>query len=274
MAGSYTVKIGDEMLICMARKKVKNEVFIYVGDYVEVIENIIESVYPRKNQLARPYVANIDTLLIIVAKTPQPDWILIEKLLLNCHIQNIKPIICINKTDLLTDNEIKEWKKPYENEIEIITVSANYGYGIDKLKDMIKNQLVCFAGQSAVGKTSLLNAITGKELEIGDLSKKIDRGKHTTRHIEIHEYDNHKIIDTCGFSILETLDVEYFELTYYYDVFVKIQNKCKYPNCTHTTEPDCAVKNGVENGSINKIRYQRYLHLFEELKENWRKKYV
>ena len=182
----------------------------------------------------RPYVANIDTLIIVVALIPQPDWILIEKLLLNCHIQKIRPIICINKSDLLTDSEIEEWLKPYKDEIETVTVSSKTLQGVPSLIDMIKGQLACFAGQSAVEA---------------------------------------KIIDTCGFSILETVDVEYSELMYYYDSFVKLQSQCRFPNCTHTTEPQCAVKKGVNTGEINQQRYERYLDLFNELKENWRTKY-
>lgn len=221
----------------------------------------------------RPYVANIDTLIIVVALIPQPDWILIEKLLLNCHIQKIRPIICINKSDLLTDSEIEEWLKPYKDEIETVTVSSKTLQGVSSLIDMIKGQLACFAGQSAVGKTSILNVICQKDCEVGELSKKIERGKNTTRHVEIHECNEAKIIDTCGFSILETVDVEYSELMYYYDSFVKLQSQCRFPNCTHTTEPQCAVKKGVKTGEINQQRYERYLDLFNELKENWRTKY-
>lgn len=273
VASVYSVKSDSQIFICSARKKVKNDIDIFVGDFVEVVDGIIEKVYERKNQLVRPYVANIDTLLIIVAKKPEPDWILIEKLLLNCHKQKIRPIICVNKTDLLTYTEIEEWVEPYKNEIETVTVSALSGKGIDRLKEMIKGQLVCFAGQSAVGKTSILNAVCGKEYEVGELSKRIERGKNTTRHIEIYECGEIKVIDTCGFSILETLDVNYDELMYYYDSFVSKQNDCRYQNCTHTTEPDCAVIQAVEDGEINKERYARYLDLFKELKENWRKKY-
>jgi ribosome biogenesis GTPase len=273
VAGSYTVKTEIDTYTCSVRKKVKNEINIFVGDYVEIEDNIIEKVYERKNQLVRPYVANIDALLIVVALIPQPDWILIEKLLLNCHIQNIRPIICLNKTDLLTDKEIEKWCEPYKNEIEIVAVSALSGQGVSKLIDMIKGQLACFAGQSAVGKTSILNVICQKDCEVGELSKKIERGKNTTRHVEIHECNEVKVIDTCGFSILETVDIEYSELMYYYDSFVKVQDKCRYQNCTHTTEPDCAVKKGVASSQINKERYERYLELFKELKENWRTKY-
>jgi ribosome biogenesis GTPase len=273
VAGSYWVKAEGDTYICSVRKKVKNEINIFVGDYVEIEDNIIEKVYKRKNQLVRPYVANIDTLLIVVASIPQPDWILIEKLLLNCHIQKIRPIIVINKTDLLIDKEISKWREPYENEIETVTVSALTGQGVDTLIEMIKGQLACFAGQSAVGKTSILNIICQKDCEVGELSKRIERGKNTTRHVEIHECNEVKIIDTCGFSILETIDVEYKELMYYYDNFVKLQDECKYQNCTHTTEPNCAVKKGVIAGEINQLRYDRYLELFKEMKENWRKKY-
>ncbi|HKL74405.1 MAG TPA: ribosome small subunit-dependent GTPase A [Clostridia bacterium] len=273
VAGRYTVKSGQEEFICGVRKKIKNDINILVGDFVEIEDSMIEKVYERKNQLVRPYVANIDTLLIVVAKKPEPDWILIEKLLLNCYKQNIKPIICINKTDLLNEEERNIWLEPFKKEIDTACVSAINGNGVEKLKEMIKGQLVCFAGQSAVGKTSILNVILGESFEVGELSKKIDRGKNTTRHVEIYQNDDIKIIDTCGFSILETLDVSYDELMYYYESFVRLQDNCRYQNCTHVNEPDCAVRKSVEKGEISKERYQRYLVLFKELKENWRKKY-
>ncbi|HOO22829.1 MAG TPA: ribosome small subunit-dependent GTPase A [Clostridia bacterium] len=273
MASSYTVRCGKDTVVCPARKKVKNKADICVGDFVEVENDVIERVYEAKNRMIRPYVANIDTLLIVVAKKPRPDWVLVEKLLLNCHIQNIRPIICINKTDLLTEEEKAAWRAPYEGEVDIINVSALTGEGLDRLKELIKDQLVCFAGQSAVGKTSLLNALLDKDLEVGELSRKIERGKNTTRHVEIFGDGEIKVVDTCGFSVLETVDIRHDELMYYYDSFVRLQNECRYPDCTHTTEPDCAVKKAVGNGRINAERYSRYLELFDELKELWRKKY-
>jgi ribosome biogenesis GTPase len=273
IASSYTVLVGDELLVCNVRKKVKNDIDIYVGDNVEVEDCMIETVYPRKNQLIRPYVANIDTLLIIVAKKPEPDWVLVEKLLLNCHKQDIKPIICINKNDLLTEKEIIDWSKPFEDEIKTITVSAKDGSGIEELKELVKGQLVCLAGQSAVGKTSLLNILLNLSVEVGELSQRIQRGKNTTRHIEIYQFGTGKIVDTCGFSILESIDINYDDLKYYYDKFVELQDQCRYQNCSHTTEPYCAVKKAVDSGQINRQRYERYLILYKELKENWRKKY-
>lgn len=274
MAGSYTVDCDGIELICTARKKVKNIINIFVGDYVEVADGIIESVYPRKNCLTRPYVANIDVLIIVVAKTPEPDWILIEKLILNCRTQSVEPIILINKSDLMTDDEVNEWSKPFENDVHVWAASALTGKGTIELKEQIFGKLVCLAGQSAVGKTSLLNALLGGKEEVGELSAKIQRGKNTTRRVEIYDSGPIKIVDTCGFSILEETEVKYDELSFYYEEYVKLAKDCRFPACTHTAEPDCAVKRAVNSGNLNAQRYSRYLKLFEELKENWRNKYV
>ena len=240
---------------------------------MEIENNIIEKVYPRKNVLIRPYVSNIDILIIMVAKVPKPDWVLVEKLLLNCYKQKITPIICINKIDLMTDKEIEEFESPYLEDVKVVKISALKCEGFDELLELISGNVVCFAGQSAVGKTSLCNELLGMNCEIGELSKRIERGKNTTRQIEIYRLGDAKVVDTCGFSILTAIDIKYDELLYYYQDYIKLSVDCKYPNCTHTTEPNCGVRKAVESGIINKDRYDRYVTLYKELKENWRKKY-
>lgn len=260
--------------MCSARGKVKKDVDIYVGDYVEFCDGVIESVAPRKNQLVRPYVANIDVLFITVAVRPKPDWVLVEKLLLNCHAQKITPIIVLNKCDLITEEERLAMLKPYQGEINLFCVSAKTGEGVEELKDYIKGKTVCFSGQSAVGKSSLINSLGGMRLETGELSRKIQRGKNTTRHVEIYDLADGRAVDTCGFSVMETIDVKPWELTYYYDEFVKVQNQCKFDNCTHTTEPSCEVKRLVQEGVINENRYNRYVSLYKELCERRKNEYA
>ena len=246
---------------------------MYVGDYCEVEDGVVTAVYPRKNEMIRPYVANIDALLIVVSNAPQPDWICVEKLILNAHHQNITPAIVVNKIDRSTQEEIEEFLSPYRGEFATFAVSAETGEGLDELRDYIKGKLVCFAGQSAVGKSSLINALGGKSLEVGELSKKIQRGKNTTRHVEIYDLADGRAVDTCGFSVMDSVDIKYDELVYYYDEFLAFQSKCKYTNCTHTREPFCAVKQAVKEGNINERRYQRYVKLYEALKDSWQKKY-
>ena len=236
-------------------------------------DGVITAVLPRKNEMIRPYVANIDALLIVVAPVPQPDWICVEKLILNCHHQKITPAIVFNKSDRVKKEEVDAFLSPYKEEFSTFAVSAETGEGLDALKAYIQGKLVCFAGQSAVGKSSLINALGGKNLEVGDVSKKIQRGKNTTRHVEIYDLAVGRAVDTCGFSVMDSVDIKYDELVYYYDEFLAYQSKCKYTNCTHTNEPFCAVKQAVADGELNEKRYERYVKLYSALKESWLKKY-
>ena len=265
------MKGSEGVSVCSVRGKVKKDIDIYVGDYVDYNDNVIEKVYERKNCLIRPYVANIDVLFIVVSVRPLPDWILVEKLLLNCHQQQIVPAIVFNKCDLT--NEAEKILLPYKDEIRTFIVSAKTGYGLDELKEYISDKLVVFCGQSAVGKSSLINALGGKKLETGELSKRIARGKNTTRHIEIYDTESGRIADTCGFSVMESIDIRPEQLVYYYDEFLAVQDKCKFTNCTHVKEPDCEVKRLVDCGKINKNRYERYVMLFQELTERRKKLY-
>lgn len=223
--------------------------------------------------LIRPYVANIDALLITVAPVPEPDWICVEKLILNCHYQSITPVLVLNKCDLVVGDKREEFLSPYKEDFDVFCVSAKTGEGMDELGDFIKGKLVCFAGQSAVGKSSIINALGVSALEVGELSKKIMRGKNTTRHIEIYDIAGGEVADTCGFSVSEHIDIKPEELTYYYDEFLEYRNACRYTNCTHTSEPGCAVKKAVEESKLNKARYSRYVTLYKALKESWKKKY-
>ncbi len=236
-------------------------------------DGVVTAVLPRKNELIRPYVANIDALFIVVAIVPKPDWICVEKLILNCHHQKITPVIVLNKCDLASDEEREAALKPYKGEFTVFAVSAKTGEGLDGIKDYMQGKLVCFAGQSAVGKSSLINALGGKNLQVGELSKKIARGKNTTRHVEIYELAGARAADTCGFSVMESVEIDYDELVYYYDEFLAFQGECKYTNCTHVNEPGCAVKRELEKGVISAERYGRYVKLYNALKESRRKKY-
>lgn len=246
---------------------------LFVGDYVEVDEGIITAFYPRKNRLIRPYVANIDVLMIVIAPVPKPDFLCVEKLILNCHVQKIEPCLVINKTDVAASEAVEEFARPYLKEFKVFRVSAFKEETLAPLKEYIEGKLVCFAGQSAVGKSSIINALTGKTLEVGELSKRIARGKNTTRHIEIFPCCGGYVVDTCGFSVMEQDEVKAAELVYYYDELLAFQSECRYTNCTHTKEPFCAVKKAVEEGKIDKDRYERYLKLFNALEESGRKKY-
>ena len=267
------MKTSEGMIVCSARGKVKKDVDIFVGDYVETEENVITSVYPRKNVLIRPYVANVDELFIVIAPVPEPDFVLVEKLLLNCRHEGIRAAIVYNKSDLISGEEAKRLLAPYRRDASLFFVSAKKGLGLDALTEEISGKTVCFAGQSAVGKTSLVAALGKKELVVGEVSKRIKRGKNTTRAVEIYEFSGGYLVDTCGFSVAESIDIKPEELIYYYDDFLKVQSKCRFSNCTHINEPGCAVKKMLEEGTFDKDRYDRYVKLYTELTERRKKLY-
>jgi len=274
----YYVKddITGEAVLCRGRGRLKRDGDILVGDKVEYATGSksasIEKVLPRRNALVRPYVANIDSAIIVIAPVPKPDYYLVDKIIVNCYKDKIEPIICVNKTDLLSEKEAEKLTNGYED-IKRLYVSAEKGIGLTELLAEMRGRLTCLAGQSAVGKTSLLNALTGSDKAIGELSQRIERGKNTTRHTEIYALDNTTmLIDTCGFSLLE-LDIEPQELKLYYDEFVSQNENCRYTSCVHVTEPECAVKLAVERGEIDKARYDRYVELYNELKQKRSKRY-
>lgn len=209
---------------------------------------------------------------MVIAPKPQPDLYLIDKLYIYCLINNIEPILVINKSDLASSDFLDDIVNQYYF-LKIIIVSAKEKINIKALADYIKGSLCALCGQSAVGKSSILNALMPKlNLETQELSHKIDRGKHTTRVNEIFIEDQLMIADTPGFTSLE-LDIDYRDLSDYYPEF-NIDKKCRYLDCSHVKEgKDCVIFALVENGSINKKRYERYVDLYNLLKEKWENKY-
>lgn len=279
LGGIYSVLKDNEIYECSIRTTVKKS-RIVVGDYVDIDPNeydkgkyIITSVYERKNCIPRPPLANIDKLLIVNAPKPEPDLILADKLIIYCMLNNIEPVIVINKSDIADKNMLEEIKKEYYF-LKVFVVSAKTKEGIDELKKYISNKFCAVCGQSAVGKSSLLNAIIPEiNLETQGLSRKIDRGKHTTRANELYLYEDVMLADTPGFSSLE-LNIEYKELALYYPEFDGFLGKCKYLDCSHVKEgKDCEIAKAVENGEINKARFERYAYLHSKLKEMWERKY-
>ena len=278
VSNRYTVRGSDgKEYRAYARGKLRLQGDIYVGDNVKLVfergDAVIDVVKPRANQLVRPFVANIDSALIVVAKEPEPDMLLIDKIIINCHLEGIKPVLIYNKADLASDKEIDDLFAPYIDYMDCVKVSALEKQGLEELRPYIENKVVCFAGQSAVGKTSLLNAILDLNLKTDGLSAKIKRGKNTTRHVEIYEALGGDVMDTCGFSMLSIVSINPEELIYYYPDFIEYQDDCRFKSCTHREEPDCAVKKAVEEGKISKERYQRYLDIFGEIDEHKRRQY-
>lgn len=272
VASRFSVCTDEGVKNCLARGKLKADGLIYVGDYVEIVRDrdvwVIESVLPRKNALIRPYIANIDVCLITVAPVPAPDFLLVDKIIVNCLAEDISPVLVVNKSDI-EKVDVSEY-----NCVETVRCSAETDGGADALVPVIRGKTVCFAGQSAVGKSSLINALIGSpRLEVGGLAKKTDRGKHTTRRTELIPLGNDTwVADTCGFSMLEAVDLSPQELRLYYDDFEPYRPRCRFNGCTHIDEPDCAVRAEVGK-AIGQGRYERYKAIFAELDDRRKNKY-
>ena len=280
IGGFYYVKTsGGEVFECKARGIFRKEnIKPYIGDEVEIsIENEkgnIEKILPRKTMLLRPAVANIDKVVIVIAaKEPEPDTLLCDKLILSAEIAGIEPIICINKSDLKED---KKLLKTYEQAgYRAILVSAKNENDKDKILPLIIGKTTAFAGLSGVGKSTLLGMLTGKKQETGEVSQKIKRGKHTTRCVELLELkDGGYVLDTPGFSSFEISGIKADELKNYFPEMLNLNDKCRFKGCSHTKEPDCAVKEAVFEGRISESRYESYKMFYDTLKKvkDWENK--
>ena len=279
VGGVFTVVSDKGKYVCFAPKKIRyNDADIVVGDKVTFLPlhgnkgNIVD-VLPRKNKLTRPEVANVDVCFVVVSPVPQPDFLLADKVLVNCFVNDILPVLVVNKTDLDDGKLFAKVQNDYGKVCDIVAVCAKNN-DVQSLKNYINNKVVCFAGQSAVGKTSLLNALCPSLQEkIGGLSQKSGRGTHTTRHASLHSMCDGYVVDTCGFSLCDIDGVRSDQLRLYFDDFVEIGHNCKFTGCTHTVEPNCAVKQAVEDGQISRERYQRYVDEYNELVEAEKRQY-
>lgn len=262
---SYTIKIGTEFFRCGARGVLKLKGNgISVGDFVSVSNGVITSVKDRKNHFIRPNVSNVDLVVAVFSIQPKPDFYLIDKLLINSTKEDVEFIIVVNKNDISGElfEKIKMEYSPLG--VEVLSVSAKTGQGLIELKESLKGKLAVLAGQSAAGKTSIVNNLFGLDLKTGEISSKISRGKHTTTRSEIFECDGVKVIDSPGFAVLDA-DINIKDLPNYYLEYVNVANLCKYRGCTHTGEPECKVKELVDSGVLSKERYDRYLFIYNEI---------
>ncbi|TDT61634.1 ribosome small subunit-dependent GTPase A [Fonticella tunisiensis] len=283
IAGFYYVELEDGKLIeCKARGKFrKDKLSPIVGDRVEVelideSHGVITGISERKNQLIRPQVANVDQSIIVFAlKNPDISFILLDKLLILSEHNDLTSIICLNKSDLDGDNTFEEVKNIYENiGYKVIKTNGKTGEGIDSLKNVIKNKVSVFAGPSGVGKSTLFNSLQDKvKMETGEISSKINRGKHTTRHAELIEVEkNTYLVDTPGFSSIDLSFMEPEYLQYSFREFKDYIGRCKFSSCLHIKEYGCSVKEAVEEGKIQQKRYDNYRDILLELMENRRMK--
>lgn len=268
-ADKFSVYVNEKTFVLTARKNLKDQ-GVFVGDVVDFDENenIINKIFDRKNLLVRPPIANLDKMFIVICEVPKPDLYLVDKMILFCFIYKIQPILVINKCDENSLGFVNEIENIYKNVLKIIKISAK----TQNFEDFLENlEGVCtLAGQSAVGKSSIINAIFNENLEvIGDLSKKVDRGKQTTRIVTLYKFDKNKYLaDTAGFSKLDErlIDIDYHDLKNYYPDFLEISKGCKYRTCMHETKKDCNVFLEKEKGNISKIRYENYIKLLNVLK--------
>lgn len=281
LSGFYYVESQNMIYQCRARGRFrKNDQKPLVGDYCEFsIENETEGyilkLLPRKNELIRPPICNVDqALLVFSAKEPEMNLLLLDRFLIMIEHLDIEPIICISKMDLVEEDHIKTLMKTYQDAgYHVIYISSEMQQGLDELKQVFKNKVTVITGQSGVGKSSLLNAIDiHLNIDTNEISKALGRGKHTTRHVEfIKMYDGY-VADTPGFSSLD-LDMEPLEAAQSYHDFKALSDDCKFRGCLHDSEPHCAVKAAVEKGEISQERYEHYLVFLNEVKVLEEKKY-
>ncbi|MBQ7241118.1 MAG: ribosome small subunit-dependent GTPase A [Bacilli bacterium] len=267
ISNTYTVSCDGEKYECIPRGKFRYiKTSPKVGDIVEFNKDTltIDSIEPRFNELKRPEVANIDIAIIVTSLT-RPDFssYLLDKMIANVVLKDIKPIIVLTKADLLSDEELNEFKPiiDYYNSIGIPTLLNSE---LDKLKSLIKGSLVTLTGQTGVGKSTLINKIKPElNLETNDISEALGRGKHTTRHTEVYDFKDFYIVDTPGFSALD-LDILKENLRF---AFVEFDNSCKFNDCMHLNEIGCRVKEQVSNSEILESRYENYKRMVEEYED-------
>lgn len=283
IAGFYYVNVVESGVYECKAKGVfrKEKIKPLVGDNVriEILDeenktgNIVE-IFPRKNELIRPAVANIDQALVVFAVTkPTPHFNLLDRFLVMMERKEIPVVLCFNKKDIATSPEIAELEAIYEKcGYPIVFTSALERENIEEIRRLLLKKTTAIAGPSGVGKSSLINLLQSEvQMETGSISRKIERGKHTTRHSELIPIDEDSyIMDTPGFSSLYVNDFEKEELKYYFPEFADYEGMCRFQGCDHVHEPGCAVKEALEAGKIHPVRYKNYLEMYTELKEKKR----
>ena len=283
IAGFYYIYAEDgNVYECKAKGIFRKDNFKpLVGDNVEITvldeeekEGSVTSILPRRNSLIRPAVANVDQAFLIFAmENPKPNFLLLDRFLIMMKQQEIPAVICFNKKDVGEKEEMEKLYEIYTGCGYRVVLSSTYeGEGMDEIHEILKGKTTVVAGPSGVGKSSITNCMQGGvQMETGEISKKLKRGKHTTRHSQVIPVEkNTFLVDTPGFSSLYLTDMKEEELRDYFPEFVMYEPQCRFQGCMHIHEPGCAVKKALSEGKISQQRYDNYLALYEELKEKRR----
>lgn len=234
----------------------------------------LEEILPRSSQCLRPPVANVELLLIVVALVPEPDLLLVDRIMIRARQQGMKMLLVVNKCDVDTSLASRLQESYHGADANVFAVSAKTEEGLPALREAMRGKLCCMTGQSGVGKSTLLNHILGLTLETGDISRKIQRGKNTTRHAELIMKDGLRVLDTAGFSLLE-LDgsMDPITLKEFYPEFEQYEGQCRFAPCYHDREPGCAVREACACGQVSSERLERYRLLLADVKQAWRERY-
>ena len=283
IAGFYYIYAeNDEVYECKAKGIFrKDNRKPLVGDNVEIEvldeqekEGSVTAILPRKNSLIRPAVANVDQAFVIFAmENPKPNFMLLDRFLIMMEKENVPAVICFNKKDLATEEELEFLYETYKScGYQVILSSTFNGEGLEEIREILKGKTTVVAGPSGVGKSSITNALQENvQMETGKISKKLKRGKHTTRHSQVIPVGKDTyLMDTPGFSSLYLTDIEEQELKDYFPEFREYEDQCRFQGCRHIHEPGCAVKEALNNHKISSLRYEDYLGLHEEIKEKRR----
>lgn len=282
IAGFYYVYALHSVYECKAKGIFRNQkIKPLVGDNVEIsildnekMTGNIEKILPRTSELIRPAVANVDQALVVFASaSPEPNFNLLDRFLIMMEKQKVPTIICFNKMDLIDSEKFKEYEKIYQKSgYSVISASTYEEHGMDTIYRILEGKTTALAGPSGVGKSSIMNMMNPEaNMNVGDISKKIERGKHTTRHSEIIPVGkNTYLMDTPGFSSIYFFDLEPENLKLYYKEFDEFEPYCKFGGCNHIGETSCGIKQAVEDGEISSSRYENYKLFYEELKEKKR----
>ena len=269
----YKVEVNGKIYDCNARGKFKNnEISPVAGDFVEIEiideekkTGIINKIEERINYLKRPKMANLSQIILVLSmKLPKPDLELLDKQLAYAEYMNVKPVICLNKIDLEDEAVIDHIKEIYEKiGYKVIKTNAKNGTGVEELREVLKNKITAFSGNSGVGKSTLINSLLGEDVtEEGLVSYKNERGKNTTTQVKLYKIDEKSYIaDTPGFSTFDINEIDKKELAYYFIEFRNYIKNCEYADCSHIKEEKCGIKEAVKQGKISKERYENFLRI-------------